>query len=782
VTFGFVKSGIIIVTTAVAAWGQTGPSVRLAEVTPSDPTVDFLTWQLFTMRDGLPSDRIGAIRVFDEQVWIGTDRGPALRQQDTWTTWTSDDRLPWPSISAIAVAKDTQDVWMGTWGGGLVRLTGGRFDVFDQMNSGLAGNFVFAVEVLNGRVWAATNAGLSVFDPVGDEWELLAQRRADSAQAAILSMAADDESLFVAMWGAGLRELVIDESRWRSVVRPSLDARESALAASTNSDALTGVCASGGFLWTVTPDAIWRRDRDGNWQARSLAADGQPMSFVNCVLAPGETEAWVGTDDGLRVLVDWPADRWVLFHGDRASSTGRIVMVEAGETRMVRAARGPIPAGSVTSLAFADGLAWVGTNEGLFRCVMKSADHLSTPTLSPKEKMASNAGSAKHNGLSAQIPQGHHGITAKSSDRILDDTARIDCTGVGIVRIGAAGSFTRTIRLPGQSRNRTAASFRIDVDAVRSALDHVNTTDRDKSPLPVELVMELGGFAKYGWGTPEDDFTLFAHDKPVLGIVGHLGSSDRILSAVLLRTRIPFVNTSFTPVASIEANNPCVFRCNANDPQIQQQVLELAMNSADDDRAAIIRTPQPDSRLHLNWWAGQVRARDFQTVLELNWDPASDCLQDIVDEVVRSRPSVVLTWSDASSSALILNGIREAGISPVFLGSDRIVCDEFIHDAGGGRERVFASFPCTHRFESPRRSLQESRPADSKSPGQFQFDDIEAALSWDATLHLCEAIDGAADRSVVSVQNALRQMREFPLAILENGQWRRQELNSTNVR
>src|SRR3972149_3263693 len=67
-------------------------------------------------------------------------------------------------VSAIAVDEETREVWVGTMGDGLYRCGGDRCDRLDQLGSGLAGNAVFAVAVARGRVWAATNGGLSVFD------------------------------------------------------------------------------------------------------------------------------------------------------------------------------------------------------------------------------------------------------------------------------------------------------------------------------------------------------------------------------------------------------------------------------------------------------------------------------------------------------------------------------------------------------------------------------------------------------------------------------------------
>jgi len=86
------------------------------------------------------------------------------------------DRPPFP-ISASTVDPQTGDTWLATWGSGLVRYSAGRFDVFNQFNSGVAGDLVFDVAVANGRIVAATIGGISAFAPTTESWSVYFPRR-----------------------------------------------------------------------------------------------------------------------------------------------------------------------------------------------------------------------------------------------------------------------------------------------------------------------------------------------------------------------------------------------------------------------------------------------------------------------------------------------------------------------------------------------------------------------------------------------------------------------------
>ncbi len=82
-----------------------------------------------------------------DQVWVGTDDGLALidkPSQKVTRVWQEKDGLPWRVITGIDVDPKTGDVWLALFGKGLARLSGGRFDHFHQLNSGLVNDVVYA--------------------------------------------------------------------------------------------------------------------------------------------------------------------------------------------------------------------------------------------------------------------------------------------------------------------------------------------------------------------------------------------------------------------------------------------------------------------------------------------------------------------------------------------------------------------------------------------------------------------------------------------------------------
>jgi ligand-binding sensor domain-containing protein len=90
----------------------------------------YTNWKHFTTKEGLPNDHIFAVKVYGDDVWVGTEDGLARINKRTGEirTWKEADGLPFKVVSSIDVNPKTGEVWIGMFGGGLARLAGGRFD------------------------------------------------------------------------------------------------------------------------------------------------------------------------------------------------------------------------------------------------------------------------------------------------------------------------------------------------------------------------------------------------------------------------------------------------------------------------------------------------------------------------------------------------------------------------------------------------------------------------------------------------------------------------------
>jgi ABC-type branched-subunit amino acid transport system substrate-binding protein len=164
-------------------------------------------------------------------------------------------------------------------------------------------------------------------------------------------------------------------------------------------------------------------------------------------------------------------------------------------------------------------------------------------------------------------------------------------------------------------------------------------------------------------------------------------------------------------------------------------------------------------------------------VAELEYDPKADDSASLFDELKRSRADVVLAWSDARSSAALLQSMRAAGLSQLFVGSEEIVNSEFIDLAGADAGQVLAFARCPHFAVSG-----DTAPSDADALRDLlgvsrSRPSPHASRSFDAAVHLMAAIE-LAGAEPEAVRGALCEMNAVTLARLTNGAWSFSRLDS----
>ena len=141
-----------------------------------------------------------------------------------------------------AIATDGDDVWVGTWTGGLVRHTRstGRRQVFREGPESLLSRRVRVIHPVGGYVWVGTDQGLSVY--------------------------------------------ALSSSRWR---------QEPVLGGGEPSPVVAIVDADGAVYAGTLGQGLWRHDGSG-WSR--VGNESLPGLFINTLLVVGHT-LWIGTID-----------------------------------------------------------------------------------------------------------------------------------------------------------------------------------------------------------------------------------------------------------------------------------------------------------------------------------------------------------------------------------------------------------------------------------------------------------------------------------------------------
>ena len=331
----------------------------------------YTSWKHFTVKDGLPNDHIFSVRVDGARVWVGTEDGLALIDKPTGKvvkTWQEKDGLPWKVVTAIDVDPRTGDVWLGLFGGGLARLSGGRFDHWHQLNSGLVNDVVYGVTIEHDNVWAATTAGASRYNTVTGEWTVFTEKNAPMEE--IWNYAvnyAGGDKVYLAVWGSGVLEYDIKTGRWKEFLDPDGEMeidlyRDDGI----NHVIVTGANEVDGVVWVSSYFGASRYD-GRHWRGYAEQEGGLPSDFNNNIRARSKAEALYCSDKGLGIITNAPEEEaaWVAYTRDPATGRGRAKVTLGGKV----VEEIDMPLGVPHSFMIAADVdgddIWIGTGKGL---------------------------------------------------------------------------------------------------------------------------------------------------------------------------------------------------------------------------------------------------------------------------------------------------------------------------------------------------------------------------------------------------------------------------------
>jgi ligand-binding sensor domain-containing protein len=348
----------------------------------------YTDWQHFTTEDGLPNDHIFAVKADGSRIWVGTENGLACYDKRTgsFRSWQEKDGLPWRVVSALDVNRKTGELWIGLFGGGLVRFSGGRFDHFHQLNSGLVNDVVYGVAVENDNVWAATTAGASRYDTIGKKWTIYTEKNSPMEEIWNYGVSYSAGKVYLGVWGSGVLEFDVKTERWKDYLDPDGEMEIDLY----RDDGIVHVITTGtshvdGILWVSTYFGMCRYD-GRHWRGYYAKETGLPSDFGNAVKGRSANEAWYSTDRGLAVVADFATDTWVTYTRSPNTQRGQAV-IQRGDRVLKRIdLHRSIPHNYVNCVEIDGDDAWVGTSKGL--AVARGRGYY--PRLQLPRKVASN--------------------------------------------------------------------------------------------------------------------------------------------------------------------------------------------------------------------------------------------------------------------------------------------------------------------------------------------------------------------------------------------------------
>ena len=318
-------------------------------------------WRNFTTKDGLPSDKAYTVRIDGDRVLVGTHDGLAVYENEKWHTYTTKDGLAHDGVVSIDVSELTGDVWIGTLGG-LNRWSAGKFETFNQFNSGMPNDLVYCVYCDGKDVWVATGGGAGHYDTQNGQWEIFTEQNAPMHEPWTYGVSAGGGKVYIAAWGRGVIEYDNSTHRFRDYTDPDgfmeidLQPDDGII-----HDITTATSYADSILWVSTYFGMSRYDGK-NWKGYFNHDSGLASNFLNFLRAEGRA-VFVCSDNGLSST---DGTTWVTYKKDDNSENGKAIIINGTEKKEIPLSPS-ISHNFIIGVDAEDDVLWVATSKGVSR-------------------------------------------------------------------------------------------------------------------------------------------------------------------------------------------------------------------------------------------------------------------------------------------------------------------------------------------------------------------------------------------------------------------------------
>ena len=402
---------LLSLTTLVAGLGFASQSA--AGLDPAK-ALDQYAHESWHVADGLPQDNVVSIaQTPDGYLWLGTEEGLVRFDGLRFTVFDKSNTPEMKSTDIYALLVDRAgNLWIGTGGGGVLRMTGGKFVAFTTQN-GLSNNSVLSLcEGQDHAIWIGTEGGgVSRFKD--GKFNLYTAHTGLSDDSVYSIVAAKDGSVWFGT-GGGLSQLkegslhnfTVQQGLPNKNVRALFEDRDGNLWVGSNGGGLSQF-RNGHFKTFTTQDGLNSnavfsiyQDKEGTlwigtfgggvnrWSHGKFTPyktdPGLTRQDVWAVLQDREGSLWIGSGDGLSQLRDGQATTYSSVEGLSSDIVLPIFEDREGSLWMGTAGGGlnRFRNGQFTSYSTPQGLSdsfvlsltqdregalWVGTRHGLDR-------------------------------------------------------------------------------------------------------------------------------------------------------------------------------------------------------------------------------------------------------------------------------------------------------------------------------------------------------------------------------------------------------------------------------
>lgn len=325
-------------------------------------------WKNFDSKDGLPGDKTYCVRIDGDRVLVGTHEGLAVYEDEKWVVYTTEDGLAHNGVLAIDISEQTGEVWIGTMGG-LSKWSSGKFETFDQLNSGMPNDLIYGLVCDGKDIWVATGGGAGRYDTYTKRWDIFTEQNAPMHEPWTYGVCRGDNKIFIAAWGGGIVEFNKETKQFRDYTDPDGNMEIDLFPDDgVVHDITTGASYANGNLWVGTYFGLSRYD-GARWKGYFDHDSGLASNFINFIKASGEM-VYICTDKGLSCT---DGKNWATYTKNKQGNAGKINLIEEGVSTEIKISPS-VSHNYILGVDVKDEFIWVATSDGLSRGEIVSSE------------------------------------------------------------------------------------------------------------------------------------------------------------------------------------------------------------------------------------------------------------------------------------------------------------------------------------------------------------------------------------------------------------------------
>jgi branched-chain amino acid transport system substrate-binding protein len=363
--------------------------------------------------------------------------------------------------------------------------------------------------------------------------------------------------------------------------------------------------------------------------------------------------------------------------------------------------------------------------------------------------------------------------------------AKPEPEGLSTVKVGFIGPIMQTVSVATGGKSHEEALGIPMLQGSRLAIEEWNARGGYlRRRIPFELVVSNDNGL---WGSSGNEIIKQAYTDGVWGMLGTIdGANSHIAIRVALKAELVMINSGDTDPTFIETNIPWVVRVIGDDRQQTYLLTDYWYRKLGLKRVAIIRASNRYGRFGVREIRDSARRMGRPVPIEMAYKVGQKDFRLEVERVKNSNPDAVVHWGDAVEGALVLNTMREMGMTQPFFGCDRTVSEDFVKIAGRNAEGVVATYPwdptrTSARLARFRKAYKERYGVEAGTYAAHAYDGMNLLL-WsiqvaglnrakirDVIAHMPHPWPGVTGDILLSA--CLDDVGETTLARFEGGRW-----------